>query len=135
MRIGSTVLVLALLALGSPAAAADISSGKELVDRCAAYVAKGEDTIRDPDPCKRFLIGFFTAYKASEDARRDAMVKGLPATATTSCVRLPDHTTWRQMAQRLVNYGNAHSGELTGAPGDLLQHTIETDFPCPPRQR
>ncbi len=134
MRIGSTVLVLAILALAAPAVAAEINTGKELVAACGAYAAKDENALREPDPCRRFLVGFFTAFKTSEDAHRDAMVKGLPAAATSSCVRLPDFLSYREMAQRIVKYGNAHSAELAGPPRDLAQHTLETDFPCPPRQ-
>ena len=66
---------------------------------------------------------------------RDAMVKGLPATANSACVRLPDFLSYREMAQRLVKYGNAHPSELAGTSNDLAQHTLETDFPCPPRAR
>ena len=134
MRLASIVIVWASIALWTgSAAAAEFGTGKELVDSCAAYIAKGEDTIRDPDPCKRFLIGFFTAYKASEDARQRAVVAGSAATTPASCVYLPDKTTWREMAQRVVNYGNAHTEELSGPPSQLVQHTIERDFPCPQR--
>ena len=134
MRIGSLALALAPLALCvSTASAAEINSGKELVAACASYAAKDENAMRDPDPCRRFLVGFFTAFKTSEDVRRDAMVKGLPATANSACVRLPDFLSYREMAQRLVKYGNAHPAELTGTPNDLAQHTLETDFPCPPQ--
>jgi len=134
MRIESAVLILSSLALAAPAAAAELSSGKELVEACTIYAAKDENAIHDPDPCRRFLVGFFTAFKTSEDAHRDAMVKGLPAAATSSCVRLPDFLSYRDMAQRIVKYGNAHGAELAAPPRDLAQHTLETDFPCPPRQ-
>lgn len=133
MRIRSVVLLFGFLAFATPAAAAELGSGKELVDACAIYAAKDENAMHDPDPCRRFLVGFFTAYKASEDARRDSMVKGLPATTAGSCVRLPDFLSYRDMAQRIVKYGKAHSAELTGSPNDLAQHTLETDFPCPTR--
>ena len=132
MRLASLSIALAVIGLAGNASAAEINTGKELVDSCAAYIAKGEDTIRDPDPCKRFLIGFFTAYKASEDARRQAIINGLPATTSTSCVYLPAKTSWREMAQRVVNYGSAHQNELAGPATALVQHTIERDVPCPP---
>ena len=134
MRLGSTVLVLTSLALIAPAKAAELNSGKELVDACTIYATKDENAMHDPDPCRRFLVGFFTAYKTSEDANRDAMVKGLPGTTSSSCVRLPDFLSYREMAQRVVKYGSAHTVELTGSPHDLAQHTLETDFPCPPRR-
>ena len=136
MRIGSVVLVLLTLAFSAFASsAAELNSGKELVAACASYASKDENALHDPDPCRRFLVGFFTAYKAAEDARREAMVKGLPATPNSSCVRLPDFLSYREMAQRLVQYGNAHPAELAGTPNDLAQHTLETNFPCPPLPR
>jgi hypothetical protein len=134
MRLASLSLSLAAIALATGAAsAAELNTGKELVTACGIYAAKDENAMRDPDPCRRFLVGFFTAFKASEDARRDAMVKGLPATSSTNCVRLPDFLSYREMAQRVVAYGNAHPNELNGSANDLAQHTLETDFPCPQR--
>jgi hypothetical protein len=134
MRIGLIVLSLAPLALwASSATAAEINTGGELVTACANYAAKDENAMRDPDPCRRFLVGFFTAYKTSEDAQRDAMVKGLPGSPSTACVRLPDFLSYREMAQRIVKYGNAHSTELAGSANELAKHTLEMDFPCPPR--
>lgn len=134
MRLASLSLSLAAIALAtSTASAAEINTGKELVTACGIYAAKDENAMRDPDPCRRFLVGFFTAFKASEDARRDAMVKGLPATSSTNCVRLPDFLSYREMARRVVAYGNAHPNELSGPANDLAQHTLETDFPCPQR--
>jgi hypothetical protein len=134
MRLASNILVIASIALWvSTAAAAELNTGKDVVTACAIYAAKDENALRDPDPCRHFLQGFFTAFKASEDARRDAMVKGLPATSSTACVRLPDFLSYREMAQRVVKYGNAHNAELAGSATDLAQHTLEMDFPCPPR--
>ena len=132
MRLASTVLAVVLVSAGT-AAAAELNTGKDLVTACATYAAKDENAMRDPDPCRRFLVGFFTAFKASEDAQREAMVKGLPATSSSACVRLPDFLSYREMAQRLVRYGNAHPNELAGSATDLARHTLETDFPCPPR--
>ncbi len=132
MRLVSTVLAAVLLS-ASAATAAELNTGKDLVAACTIYAAKDENAMRDPDPCRRFLVGFFTAFKASEDARREAMVKGLPAASSANCVRLPDFLSYREMAQRLVKYGNAHPNELAGPANDLAQHTLETDFPCPPR--
>lgn len=132
MRLASTVLAAILFAAGT-AIAAEINTGKDLVAACTIYAAKDENAMRDPDPCRRFLVGFFIAFKAAEDARREAMVKGLPAASSAGCVRLPDFLSYREMAQRLVKYGNAHPSELTGSANDLAQHTLETDFPCPPR--
>lgn len=131
MRLALTVAAVALLA--GTANAAEINTGKELVAACATYAAKDENAMRDPDPCRRFLVGFFSAFKASEDARREAMVKGLPAASSAGCVRLPDFLSYREMAQRLVKYGNAHPSELEGSATDLARHTLETDFPCPTR--
>lgn len=134
MRVALLSLALAAvtMAVGS-ASAAEINTGKELVAACTIYAAKDENALRDPDPCRRFLVGFFTAFKASDDAQREAMVKGLPSTAAPNCIRLPDFLSYREMAQRLVAYGKAHPSELSGAANDLAQHTLETDFPCPPR--
>jgi hypothetical protein len=134
MRIRSFLLVLASLAFGvSTASAAELNTGKDLVAACATYASKDENAMRDPDPCRRFLVGFFTAYKTSEDARQQDVVKGVPGTNIGPCVRLPDFLSYREMAQRLVKYGNAHPAELAGPAADLAQHTLETDFPCPPR--
>jgi hypothetical protein len=132
MRLATTALA-AILLLAGTAAAAELNTGKDLVAACATYAAKDENAMRDPDPCRRFLVGFFTAFKASDDAQREAMVKGLPATSSGGCVRLPDFLSYRDMAQRLVRYGNAHQSELAGPANDLAKHTLETDFPCPPR--
>jgi|KBSMisStandDraft_5_1062788.scaffolds.fasta_scaffold769042_2 Ssp1 endopeptidase immunity protein Rap1a len=135
MRLRSFALALAPLAFfATSASAAEIATAKELVAVCTTYAAKDENALRDPDPCRRFLVGFFTAYIAAQNAQRDGMVQGLPATHSASCVRLPDSLSYREMAQRLVRYGNAHPNELAGTPNDLAQHTLETDFPCPPQQ-
>jgi hypothetical protein len=133
MRLALTVLAAVFLTVGTAAAASELNTGKDLVAACTIYAAKDENALRDADPCRHFLVGFFTAYKASEDARREAMVKGLPASASGPCVRLPDFLSFREMAQRIVAYGNAHANELAGSANELAQHTLETSFPCPPR--
>ena len=131
----STILSLALPAalFASAASAAEIKTGKDLVDACTVYLATDESAARE-DPCRRFIVGFFTAFKTSEEARRDQITNGSPASATSPCVRLPDgqKVLWRDMAQRIVRYAGAHPAELTGPANDLAQHTLETEFPCPP---
>src|SRR5256885_81431 len=98
MRLATIIAIAAVALSAGIAAAAELNTGKDLVAACGIYAAKDENALRDPDPCRRFLVGFFTAFKASEDARRDSMVKGLPAASSTSCIRLPDFLSYREMA-------------------------------------
>ena len=131
MRIALGVMGIAALALSAPAGAAEINTGRQLVEACKNYAAKDENAMRAPDRCRLFLVSFFTAYVESEHARQEALVKGLPAKATTTCVRLPDFLSYREMAQRVVAYGDGHQNELDQSAGNLAQHTLEADFPCP----
>lgn len=113
------------------AAAAPITTGKELVDVCKIYAAKDENALRQADPCRNFLVDFFQAYVEAEKLRQDAILKGTPVAAPQSCVRLPDFLSYREMAQRVVAYGGANPADQNGPAAALAQKTLERDFPCP----
>lgn len=127
-------VMFALLCWGAAAtAAADIKTGRDLVDSCRDYVGKTtEENARMPHPCRTFLQGFAVTLKAREDARLDAMVKGLPFSSREACVRMPDFISFRELAQRIVRYADTNPGEIERPASELAQRTLEHDFPCPP---
>lgn len=117
--------------------AAEIKTGRDLVNACSDYISvdqtQDNNAARAPHPCRNFLLGFFQSLVARERARTDAMVKGLPFTSKEACVRMPDFLSYRDMAQRIVNYGRANPQALDLAAATLAQKTLERDFPCPPQ--
>lgn len=129
-------LAAAVLALGlfaTAAAAADIKTGRDLVNSCRSYAAiENPENARAPHDCRTFLQGFAVSLKAREDARIDAMVKGLPFSSKEACVRMPDFISFRELAGRIVRFGDANPQLLDGHAATLAQKTLERDFPCPP---
>ena len=126
----------AVLCLGAGAAqAAEIKTGRDLVGVCSQYLAIGSgqdnNASRAPHPCRDFLQGFFVSLISRESARQEAMLKGLPYASKEVCVRMPDFLSYRDMAQRLVNYAAANPAALDGPAATLAQKTLERDFPCP----
>ena len=122
------------VALSSAAAlaAGSIETGRDLVDSCRDYTTNvKEENARLPHDCRTFLQGFATTLKAREDARLDAMVKGVPSTSKEACVRMPDFISFRELAQRIVRFGDANPSLLTIPASELAQKTLEHDFPCP----
>ena len=119
-----------------PAHAARIETGQHLVQTCTDYLARGaahdNNVARAPHPCRSFLQGFFVSLIAREDARRDAMVRGIPYSAKELCVRLPPVLTYTDMAQRLINFAKFNPPALQGPAATLARQTVERDFPCPP---
>ena len=101
-------------------------------DYISADQTQDNNAARAPHPCR-------TSCKASSSLGRtrtrapDAMVKGLPFTSKEACVRMPDFLSYRDMAQRVVNYGKANPAALDGPAATLAQKTLERDFPCPPQ--
>jgi hypothetical protein len=113
--------------------AADIKTGRDLVTSCKEYAAiENADNARAPHDCRTFLQGFAVALKAREDARVDAMVRGLPFSSKEACVRMPDFISFRELAARVVRFGEANPPLLDGPASTLAQRTLERDFPCPP---
>ena len=123
----------AALALATTANAAEIKTGRDLVVSCRQYAAiENPDNARVPHDCRTFLQGFAVSLKAREDARIDAMVKGLPMASKEACVRMPDFISFRELAARIVNFGDQNPQLLNGPATTLAQRTLERDFPCPP---
>ena len=133
MRLLTTTCILCLAA--TAASAADIKTGRELVDACRDYVSgdttQDANAARAPHACRTFLQGFFVSLIERERARTDSMVKGLPFTSKEACVRMPDFLSYRDMAGRIVTYGSNNAAALDGAAAVLAQKTLEHDFPCP----
>ena len=127
-------LVTAMLCLAATAAtAAEIKTGHELVKACRGYSQiDNTDNARAPHDCRTFLQGFAVALKTREDARIDAMVRGLPFSSKEACVRMPDFISFRELAARIVRFGEANPPLLAGPAATLAQKTLEHDFPCPP---
>jgi Rap1a immunity proteins len=130
-----TAACAALCLLTASAHAAEIRTGRDLVNACRDYMSldSGQDNnaTRRPHPCRDFLQGFFVSLVARQDAHREAMLKGLPYSSKEACVRMPDMLTYRDMAGRLINYGQSNSALLDGPAATLAQRTLERDFPCP----
>jgi hypothetical protein len=126
---------LAICFLALPSNAARIDTGAALVTACQDYLAKGAaqdaNVSRAPHPCRSFLEGFFLSLVSRENARRDAMVKGIPYSSKERCVRLPDFLSYTDMAQRLIKYAESNPQALQGPALILAQQTVERDFPCP----
>lgn len=130
-RLAAAVLALGLLT--TAAWAIDIKTGRELVNSCRSYAAiENAENARAPHDCRTFLQGFAVSLKAREDARIDAMVKGLPFSSKEACVRMPDFISFRDLAGRIVRFGDANPQLLDGPATTLAQKTLERDFPCPP---
>lgn len=118
-----------------PAKAGRIDSGQQLVNECSDYLKRGaaqdNNVARAPHPCRTFLQGFFVSLIERENARRDALVKGLPYASKEKCVRLPDFLSYSDMAQRIVAFANANPQALALPAQTYAQQTLERDFPCP----
>jgi hypothetical protein len=128
----AAILAAAFVA-ATAANAADIKTGHDLVKACRSYAAiTNPDNARAPHDCRTFLQGFAVSIKAREDARVDAMVKGLPMTSREACVRMPDFISFRELAARIVNFGDTNRNLLNLPAAQLAQKTLERDFPCPP---
>ena len=123
------------LCLATTAQAAEIKTGRDLVNVCRDYMTAdgGQDNnaSRAPHPCRNFLQGFFVSLVSRESARQEAMLKGLPYSSKEACVRMPDFLSYREMAGRLVNYAQSNPTTLDGPAATLAQKTLERDFPCP----
>ncbi len=127
------VIALAASCLAATAGAAEIKTGRDLVAACRTYAASEQpDNARAPNDCRTFLQGFAVSLKARQDATIDAMVKGLPTSSKEACVRMPDFISFRELAARIVNFGDANQNLLDGPASTLAQKTLERDFPCPP---
>jgi hypothetical protein len=131
------ILCAAFLLFAATSHAAEIKTGRDLVNACSDYVAidanQDNNAARAPHPCRTFLLGFFQSLVARERARQDAMVKGLPFTSKEACVRMPDFLSYRDMAGRIVSYAKANPSSLDLPAATLAQKTLERDFPCPPQ--
>jgi hypothetical protein len=128
----AAILAAVLLAV-STANAAEIKTGRDLVQACRTYAAiQNPDNARAPHVCRTFLQGFAVSLLAREDARRDAMVKGLPMSSKEACVRMPDFISFPELAARIVNFGDTNPTLLDLPAAQLAQKTLERDFPCPP---
>lgn len=127
------VILAAALAAASVASAAEIKSGRDLVQSCRTYAAiENPDNARAPHDCRTFLQGFAVTLVAREDARRDAMINDVPMSSREACVRMPDFISFRELAARIVNFGDANPKLLDLPAAQLAQKTLERDFPCPP---
>lgn len=130
-----TAACAALCLLTATADAAEIRTGRDLVDACRDYTAldsrQDNNAARRPHPCRDFLQGFFVSLVSRETARQEALLKGLPYSSKEACVRMPDFLSYREMAGRLVNFGQTNPAALDGPAATLAQRTLERDFPCP----
>jgi len=119
-----------------PAQAGRIENGQHLVTECNDYLRRGaaqdNNVARAPHPCRTFLQGFFVSLIERENARRDALVKGLPYASKEKCVRLPDFLSYSDMAQRIVAFAKSNPQALALPAPTFAQATLERDFPCPP---
>lgn len=127
--------VVSVAILATPAQARRIETGQDLARECSDYLGRGaaqdNNVARAPHPCRSFLQGFFVSLIERDNARRDALVKGLPYASKEKCVRLPDFLSYTDMAQRIVNYTKSNPQALTTPAATVAQQTLERDFPCP----
>ncbi len=117
------------------ASATIIQTGNDLVTACSDYVARSaredNNASRAPHPCRSFLQGYFVSLIERENARQNALVRGLPYSSKDQCVRLPGFLSFREMAERLISYAQNNPQALAGPAATLAQRTVERDFPCP----
>jgi hypothetical protein len=126
-------ILLAVLIATSAANAAAIKTGRDLVAACRSYAAiASTENARAPHDCRTFLQGFAVSLQAREQARQDAMLKGLPIAAHEACVRMPDFISFRELAGRIVKFGDQNPALLDLPASEVAQKTLERDFPCPP---
>lgn len=125
----------ALCLFAGTAGAAEIKTGRDLVNACRDYMTAdgGQDNnaARTPHACRTFLQGFFVSLIERDRVRQDAMIKGLPYSSTEPCVRMPDFLSYREMAGRVMNFGQANPTAMDGPAATLALKTLERDFPCP----
>jgi len=124
----------ALCLLAGSAQAAEVKTGRDLVNACRDYVSadsQQENNALRPNACRTFLQGFFVSLVERQRAREDAMVKGLPYAARDACVRMPDFLSYKEMAGRIVTYVSNNPASNDQAAAIVAQKTLEHDFPCP----
>lgn len=133
------LFLLVVFALGlypMSAQAAGIQTGRDLVTSCSDYmaIASGQDNnaARRPHPCRSFLQGYFVSLIEREDARQNALIRGLAYASKEQCVRVPDFLSYREMAGRVLNFAQGNPASLNGPAATMAQRTMERDFPCPP---
>jgi hypothetical protein len=129
------IAALSACLLVQPASAGRIDTGKDLVTECSDYLARGaaqdNNVARAPHPCRSFLQGFFVSLIERENARRDALVRGIPYSAKEKCVRLPGVLTYTDMAQRVINYTKLNPQALTTPGSNSRPAHGRARFPLP----
>jgi hypothetical protein len=133
MRILASACVALCLLVGT-AQAAEIKTGRDLVNACRDYMSadsQQDNNALQPNACRTFLQGFFVSLVERQRARQDAMVKGLPYASKEPCVRMPDFLSYKEMAGRIVTYASNNPGAMDEAAAIVAQKTLEHDFPCP----
>ncbi len=127
----AAILAVVLFAANA-ATAAEIKTGRDLVQACRTYAAiEDADNARAPHDCRTFLQGFAVTLVAREEASQNAMINNVPIAAREACVRMPDFISFRELAARIVNFGDTNPHLLNLPAAQLAQKTLERDFPCP----
>lgn len=135
MRTARVILLAALAggALPPPSGATGHTDARQLHAACtklASLTAGGQSTPLD-DPCRIYLVDFFTAHKEAHDARLTAMlVGGALDPMPEPCFRPPDFVSFADLSSLIAQKG-LMAPALLDAPSDaLVRHALADAFPC-----
>ena len=120
-------------ALAPPSGATGYADARQLHAACtelAALTAGGQSTPLD-DPCRTYLVDFFTAHKEAHDARLTAMLAGGALDPVPEpCFRPPDFVSFADLSSLIAQKGLT-TPALLDAPSDaLVRHALADAFPC-----
>lgn len=122
-----------LACLAAPASAAPITDARALHQACHALAAltAGGGKVPLDDPCRTWLVDYFTVYKEAHDARLAAMLEGgAPDPGPQPCFRPPDFVSFAEIAALVARKGDTAPGLLDGPPGALVQNAMADAYPC-----
>ena len=113
------VLMLCIAVAASSALAAEIVTGRDLVEQCGANGPR----------CRDFIQGYFKIVLAPGDEGVGPDASNPPG--QRRCVRLPDFISYRDLAQILVDYSKNKPELLSEPPEKLADAAYQARFPCP----
>ena len=120
-------------ALAPPSGATGYADARQLHAACtelAALTAGGQSTPLD-DPCRTYLVDFFTAHKEAHDARLTAMLAGgAVGSLTPPRLPTPELLCCCDLSSLIAQKGLT-TPALLDAPSDaLVRHALADAFPC-----
>ena len=127
------ILALTALLLAAPARAETMTDGRSLANACQTLRDATADGSKAPDndPCRRWLFGYFTAYKQAYDARMAGALSGVLSEEDIGpCFRPPDFISFVDVAGLVVAQGKSRPALLDGPPETLVLEAMAAAYPC-----